>query len=82
MVQAKGKQDAGRALETALARILPAGWRATLQPAATQDGGVGRVLDLVGPTGDRCRAHVEFRTRAEPADVYRQLPWLSSSAPY
>jgi len=76
MVEVNDEQGAGRALETALARILPAGWRATLQPAATQDGGVGRVLDLVGPTGDRCRAHVEFRTRAEPADVYRQLPWL------
>lgn len=76
MVEVKDEQGVRRALETALARILPRGWRATLQPAATQDGGVGRVLDLVGPTGDRCRAHVEFRTRAEPADVYRQLPWL------
>ena len=38
------------------------------------------ILAIVGPTGDRCRAHVEFRTRAEPADVYRQLPWLQQRA--
>jgi hypothetical protein len=76
MVEVAGKQDARRALETALGRILPAGWRATLQPAGTQDGGMDAILDIVSPTGDRSKACVEFRTRAEPADVYRQIPWL------
>lgn len=76
MVEVAGKQDVGRALEAALGRILPAGWRATVEPAGAQSGGIDAVLEIVSPTGDRSRASVEFRTRAEPAEVYRQLPWL------
>ena len=56
MVEVAGKQDLGHALEMALGRILPAGWRATLQPAGTQDGGMDAILDIVSPTGDRSKA--------------------------
>ena len=76
MVEVKDEQDVRRAVSTALGRILPRGWRATIRPAGPEDGGIDSILDIVSPTGDRSHAYVEFRTRAEPADVYRQLPWL------
>jgi hypothetical protein len=76
MVEVEDNTSVRRALETALGRILPAGWRATLQPAGPQDGGIDAILDIVSPTGDQSKACVEFRTRAEPTDVYRQIPWL------
>jgi len=76
MVEARDRRDLGQALEAALEGSLPRGWRATLGPAGAQDAGVDAILDIVSPTGDRIQACVEFKTRAEPADVYRLLPWL------
>jgi hypothetical protein len=76
MVEVRDDRGARRALETALGNVLPRGWRATLQPAGPPDREISAILDIVSPTGDRSRANVEFRTRAGPADLYRQLPWL------
>lgn len=76
MVEERDERDLGRALETALERTLPRGWRATLRPAGAQHIGVDAILEIVSPTGDRSQACVEFKARAEPAEMYRQLPWL------
>lgn len=76
MVEMKDEQDVRRAVSIALERTLPRGWRATIRSAGLEDGGIDSVLDIVSPTGDRSHAYVEFKTRAEPADLYRQLPWL------
>ena len=76
MVEVRKERDLGRALETALERMLPRGWRATIRPTEAQEGGTAAILDIASPTGDRSHARVEFKSRAEPADVSRQLSWL------
>jgi hypothetical protein len=76
MVEVRKERDMDRALEAALERTLPRGWRATIRPTEAQDGGTAAILDIASPTGDRSQARVEFTSRAEPAEVYRQLAWL------
>lgn len=50
--------------------------------ALRREGRVGDLradayLDLTSPAGARIQACVEFKARAEPAEVVRLLPWLS-----
>jgi hypothetical protein len=65
------------AFERALGAMLPRGWRATL---TSRDSGSSpkRDADLVltSPAGDETSACVEIKSRAEPSEVVRLVPWL------
>lgn len=77
MVQVRRESELRKTLEDALIRILPDGWRMTLR--AEDGAGESRIdayLDLTSPTGERIGACVEFKARAEPAEVVRLVPWL------
>lgn len=77
MVQVRRESELQQAFEEALIRILPAGWRMALRAEdRAGDSRVDAYLDLTSPTGERVGACVEFKARAEPAEVVRLVPWL------
>ncbi len=66
-----------RAFERAVASILPSGWAMAVQSGdASEDARVDAYIDLTAPSGERTTACVEFKARAEPAEVVRLVPWL------
>ena len=76
MVEVRRIAELERGFEEALTRTLPSEWRMTLNAARGRDPGVDAFLDLASPSGERFRACVEFKARAEPAEVVRLVPWL------
>lgn len=77
MVHIGRGEELERALREALDEMLPAGWQIAAGPE--RQGSSGRAdayLDLISPTGERSRVCVELRTRAEPAEIVRLVPWL------
>ncbi|MEX1173480.1 MAG: hypothetical protein WEG56_12815 [Chloroflexota bacterium] len=77
MVQNRDGDRLERALLDTLRARLPAGWRMELRPEETVGGlRPDAYLDLTSPTGERIGACVEFKARAEPAEVVRIVPWL------
>lgn len=77
MVQVRFDEELQQGLQEALIRILPAGWRMALRSEdRASDPRVDAYLDLTSPRGERIQACVEFKSRAEPADVVRLVPWL------
>lgn len=68
-------------LQAGLQETLPAGWRVAFSPERpSNDQEIDGVLDLVAPTGESSQARVEFKARLEPAQLVRELPWLTKSA--
>jgi len=81
MVQVERGAQLERAFQQALTKALPTGWRMTLASEnAVRTSGVDAYLDLAAPSGERVRACVEFKARAEPAEVVRLIPWLQQCA--
>lgn len=77
MVQVRQGDKLERAFVAALGARLPAGWRMELRPEERgTDHRADAYLDLTSPTGERIGACVEFKARAEPAEVVRLVPWL------
>jgi hypothetical protein len=77
MVQVKPEKDLQKGFREALTGILPAGWRMALRSEdRTPDLRADAYLDLTAPGGERIEACVEFKGRAEPAEVVRLVPWL------
>lgn len=71
-----------RAFEEALGSLLPPNWGLSLESEETSaDAGVDAYLDLTPPVGDHIRACVELKSRSEPADVVRLVPWLQGCGP-
>jgi hypothetical protein len=65
------------AFEEALRSLLPPNWGMSIGLAGRPGGsGVGAYLDPIPPAGDRIRACVELKTKAEPSEVVRLVPWL------
>lgn len=82
MVEIRRGAQLERMFEQAIAGALPAGWEMTLAPRnGVRDSGVDAYLDLTAPSGERVRACVEFKTRAEPAQLVRLIPWLQQCRP-
>lgn len=75
MVELTAEQDLIQGLESTLASVLPRGWQAKVAriPAA---GGADAALEVVSPVGDRVTACVEVKSRAEPAQLVREVSWL------
>jgi hypothetical protein len=70
------------AFEEALRSLLPPNWGMSLDLG----NGSGKTradgyLDLTPPVGDRIRACIELKTRAEPSEVVRLVPWLQGCGP-
>ncbi len=81
MAQPVTERDLRQSLEAGLQKTLPAGWQARFSPGSRPDDlQIDGVLDLVAPTGERSQARVEFKARLEPAQLVRELPWLTKSA--
>lgn len=77
MVQITERDELGRTFLDALDDKLPTGWRMELRREETVgDLRVDAYLDLTSPTGERSGACIEFKARAEPAEVVRLVPWL------
>lgn len=77
MVQIRQRDELERAFLEALGGRLPAGWRMELRPEErVGDLRADAYLDLTSPTGERVGTCVEFKARAEPAEVVRLVPWL------
>ena len=77
MVELSSRSELARAFEEALTQTLPAGWRMGLDSEKkVGDARVDAFLELASPRGETIRACVEFKARAEPADVMRLVPWL------
>lgn len=77
MVQVRPEEELQEGFREALTRILPAGWLITLRSEdRTSELRADAYLDLASPSGERIRACVEFKARAEPAEVVRLVPWL------
>lgn len=82
MVDVERGNQLERAFEDALRKALPPGWEMSLESEGrAADTGPDAYLDLVPPSGGRLRACVEFKARAEPADVARLVPWLQQCGP-
>ena len=82
MVSRERPDELIRAFEQALRSLLPPNLGMSLE----LEGGSGEArmdayLDLTPPVGDRIRACVELKTRAEPAEVVRLVPWLQGCGP-
>ncbi len=77
MVDIARRTTLERAFERAVGRMLPPGWAMAVRSG---DGSAGvrtdAYVDLTAPTGERTTACVEFKARAEPAEVVRLVPWL------
>jgi hypothetical protein len=81
MAQQFNERDLRQSLEADLQATLPTGWRAAFSPGRPPSRPeIDGVLDLVAPTGERSQARVEFKARLEPAQLVRELPWLTKSA--
>jgi hypothetical protein len=77
MVQVRPEKDLQQGFREALTAVLPAGWRMALRSEdRASDVRVDAYLDLTSPGGERTQACVEFKSRAEPAEVVRLVPWL------
>jgi hypothetical protein len=77
MVNVKRGTELERAFEEALRKVLPPEWKMALESEGrVSDSRVDAYLDLAPPTGERIRACVEFKARAEPSEVVRLVPWL------
>lgn len=77
MVQIERNATLERAFGEALALVLPQGWAMSVRSGGgTPDTAVDAYLDLTAPSGERTRTCVEFKARAEPAEVVRLVPWL------
>lgn len=77
MVQVSPQTELSEAFQKALARVLPTGWRTELRSEdRSRDFDVDAYLTLTPPGGGRIEACVEFKARAEPAEVVRLVPWL------
>ena len=79
MVNQQPEGQLGRAFEESLRNLLPPNWGLQLEDPG--DSGVDAYLNLAPPTGYRIRACVEFKTRAEPSEVVRLVPWLQRCGP-
>jgi hypothetical protein len=80
MVQLVTERDLRESLEAGLQKTLPAGWRAAFSPAsASDDPQIDGVLELVAPTGETSQAGVIVKARLEPAQISRELPWLTTN---
>ncbi len=78
MVDLKRSATLERAFERAVAAMLPPGWAITLRSGdGSADTGIDAYVDLTAPSGERTTACVEFKARAEPAEVVRLVPWLN-----
>lgn len=72
----------GRAFEVALRNVLPPVWGISLdREVAARGPRVDAYLNLTPPTGERIRACVEWKSRAEPSEVARIVPWLRACGP-
>ena len=81
MAQRATERDLRQSLLAGLQETLPAGWRVAFSPERpSNDQEIDGVLDLVAPTGERGQARVEFKARLEPAQLVREMPWLTKSA--
>lgn len=77
MVQIAQRNEPEQAFREALGRILPTDWRMALRrEERVGDLRADAYVDLTSPTGERIGACVEFKSRAEPAEVARLVPWL------
>ena len=57
--------------------MLPPGWAMALRSSDGSEGARSDAyVDLTAPSGERTTACVEFKARAEPAEVVRLVPWL------
>lgn len=82
MVNLQPGSHLSRAFEEALRSVLPPDWGMSLGlDGESADSGVDAYLNLTPPTGDRIQACVEFKTRAEPSEVVRLVPWLKDCGP-
>lgn len=77
MVQIRRGEELKQAFQEALIRFVPADWQVALR---TEAGGsyptADAYLGLTSPRGEQIEACVEFKARAEPAEVVRLVPWL------
>lgn len=77
MVQVRPETELQQGFHEALTGVLPAGWQMSLRSEdRASDVRVDAYLDLTSPGGERIEACVEFKARAEPAEVVRLVPWL------
>lgn len=77
MVQSTLLNPLGRAFEVALRNVLPPAWGISLDREVGARGPrVDAYVNLTPPSGDRIRACVEWKSRAEPSEVARIVPWL------
>lgn len=77
MVQVRPDEELRQGFREALTGVLPAGWQMALRSEdRTSDLRADAYLDLTSPGGERIQACVEFKSRAEPAEVVRLVPWL------
>jgi hypothetical protein len=77
MVQVRQRDQLEQAFRRALGSRLPTGWAIDLRRDAGVEGlRADAYLELTSPTGERIGACVEFKARAEPAEVVRLVPWL------
>ncbi|MGH2489274.1 MAG: hypothetical protein ACRDFR_06640 [Candidatus Limnocylindria bacterium] len=77
MVQVRLEKELQQGFRDALTGILPVGWRMALRSEdRTSDFPADAYLDLTSPGGEHVEACVEFKVRAEPAEVVRLVPWL------
>jgi hypothetical protein len=82
MVHVPSAVDLRGAFVEALARMLPSGWEVTIEAGAgALDPSIDVAIGLIAPTGERVRASVEMKPRAEPAEVTRLVPWLQQRGP-
>ncbi len=65
------------AFERAVAPMLPPGWAMALRPGDVSAGArIDAHVEVTAPSGELTTACVEFKARAEPAEVVRLVPWL------
>jgi len=77
MVQVRQGEELEEGFQEALIRILPVDWQVAVRTEArASDSRADAYLGLTSPRGEQIEACVEFRSRAEPAEVARLVPWL------
>lgn len=75
MVELTEEQDLIQGLESTLASVLPRGWQAKVARTPAVDG-ADAALEVLSPVGSRVTACVEVKSRAEPAQLMREVSWL------